>query len=739
MAKTGSPPKVTIGGYVVLAGQPVSIVRRFGPNPSQLALRLPAASADSLTASAGRDVGYQLLITGVADETLSSGPWYWANQQPTESPQVGAIVFEDRRRWWGSRYLNRSYNLRRRVGFERAVPVGQEGNFATEQVVPDVAWRQRTLIDGVRPWTALEILEDVLVSVDPDAPIVYDDSVGEVEIPPVDDVVITGYGNDAVSQALRQLPELTVTITAAGAIKVYSRAAGLREDEALARQLEPHVKGSSALLVQDLAPVCPPEVHVLFQIEAEVRVDALEGNKVSQGSSVGGVQPEPPVSEPERTMSNVVVVPDYEIDIDGQTVVQGTYANWDGYRRALGNAPTGVPVETVDFQRAAIPGSSVMQSFAEIGKLGETDDNWPIRIEALAGAYRKLYRLPRAWVDSSIAIKPTRVATVDQQTGARAPSIVLADHFVIPSDKARIRQGETGEDWVQLGRNVAGWTPALDADTIPAPARVSVEDEEQGIVRFNFLTDPWGESALVLPSQINVLRVPVSAPRKSQDSRAVAMNAVIDIGVLPRLADDHAIATVLTMIPVPDTEARMYRVVVRPEDVRSKLPPEVFSVVSRARGQIQEIGISPGNDQTARIPWSEQAAPAIEKLFLAPNGIRPDELQPYVVNDAPRTNVANDRGASNGPSLRIIAEAVAVRRWSTFARHLQGTLVSGQRAGFGLELGGYAETIVSDLTTTGARTTISYSAQLPLYDWQTILDPGTRALLFRQVLRGGGQ
>lgn len=720
--------KVELNGKIVLADQPLTWRRVEGTRPSTMSVRLPKPDADELLQASGRNAPLTLTITYPDGRVESITPLYVIAAAPTETPHIGCLVLADRRWWWSYQPVLRRYNMRRRSNYERVTTVDAQGNYATEPVAPKFTFRQFSLKTDGEPYSVRDMLSDLIATIDPDAQVEYDPSVSAVPMPAVDDVEVRGTGDTVLDTVLQYMPELAVTVEIDGKVTFYSRAAGLDVDQQTVAAVGPTVDGQPHVFVQDLRPVCPAYYDIYFDIEAEVRFDSTEPN--GQSTVVDPF-------EVERSMVNVLAVPDYEIEVRGNKEVQGSWVDYEDYLDAVAaDPPQGLGNVAIDLElvrTAAIPGVGLWEALGQWGEL-DPDDDWQGRIAALSGYLRTFYRLPRGWIDSILGVSATRVATVSQATGTRGRALAYADHALVASTKTQVRDAsEAGGPGVRFATNVLGYTDVISPSTRPAPAVVSIADEDLGIVQIAYQTDPWGQSVVVLPGLVEADGVPVQE-RSDGSSQALAFNALTaNATSLPRLAEQHRIAVILTLRPgSPNNIGQLYRVRVRPQDVVDVLHPRAAEVALAARGPALGVMV---RQETARLRWSDPDRALIEQLFLGPELTDEQrvEIGKLVVNDSRRSGPL---GATRGGSLDTIARSIAARGWASYALHMAGSTTGGAGTFSSPPLRGYAQSVETQLRQTGELlTSVQFAERLPEFDWTSLLDAGTRAILFRQIPR----
>jgi hypothetical protein len=156
----------------------------------------------------------------------------------------------------------------------------------------------------------------------------------------------------------------------------------------------------------------------------------------------------------------------------------------------------------------------------------------------------------------------------------------------------------------QYARNYSCYT---DGDTLgalntPAPAVVSVVDEDQGIIRADFQIDVIRLSDMVLPGNIEDATIPTAEIDKAGRSfRPLTFDSVIrgsESDHIPRLKSEYAIAFILTAVPgAPNNNTQLQSVPISPEDVSDIVPN-----IGPCSGPEWNIRIG-SNIETARFAW----------------------------------------------------------------------------------------------------------------------------------------
>lgn len=654
---------------------------------------------------------------------------YVIEEVPAANPYEAAVRVVDRRYWWGYKHILRRFNMRRRVGFFRA----SEPGVAELQRVSDNVQYARYSLRGDNPWTAKECVESVLSELIAHEPsggtspgFKYRPSFERVSSNTVENLEVDEAGDKALGRVLSYLPEATLFIDRDGQVNLCSRLSDfeLTEERAVLSALGPQIEGSGRVTVVSHENSAPSEIHVLWTPEVEVRFDY----NISVGSST---VPDP--YEEERQLVNVIAVPDYSIEINGVTYPQGSWVPYEDYVNALPafSGFTGTFNMDMNFILAAMtPHSPMWGALALIGE-EDPDADWMARAGALQQYFRTAFRVPRGWMDRISSIKAYRVATTNQVDGSRAPAEVYTDYTVLGNERSW-RANWNGAPNMLFGMGVDGYSEIISEDTKPAPASVSILDKDQGIIGIQFQVDPVRMYDKILPGRLKRLEAPGVEQTRYGPTRPITFDTVINSPIVtaPQLTASHDAAIIVTVIPAaPNTSEQLYRVVIKPEDVGALVP----KMPSGFKGPIKEIRVRPGLE-TARIRWLDSRSQDTEALLGLAQG--PANLDGLVVNSTASANGGIAPGRSGyGASLDELSKAVAARYWGSLASHPVGQ-TAGRFAPDAVP-DGWTEAIHHSLDPDGVlATSATFGDRLPEFDWISLLDSGTRAIIMREVFRG---
>lgn len=719
-------PIATLDGYPLLASSPVRWRLATGVLPVEETFdMIPSDAAALLANSSGRTVTLKMIGGG---STIEVKGLYVKQAAPGDNPYISRVTVADRRWLWPSPHILRRYNIRRRVGVKRIVTQDQA---ALDVSAPDLLFapystktEQGSANDR---WEPKDCVLDVLAEISDAEKEFY----GSAFPPPVivgapfndsqlvDSLTVDESGEAAIDRVLRAFPEVALYVNLEGAVVFFSRAAG--GEQAMVAALGAEYVGRGHITTISNRAIRPKEIHVLFTRELEVRFDFEEhssGGTVAQGS------------DDARFADNVLAVPDRFLQIGTRKVPQGTWITFAEALAAWGQPPLIAVGSQLTYRfilQALVPWNDL---WGPLGILGSLDPNaeWSGRIRALQSHFRQTYRINRRWMDRILSLKAYSIGTVDQATGQRGPARAYGDHCYVAAKKHMFKQlgevrqlgaGNSAGD-LTLCTNIDGYPASgiIDANTKPSPAEVSVVDEDQGIIRLDYVVDPLGMMEVCLPSKMG--NVPKADIRNR--TNPITFDSIVKGGRLAALETDHKVAMILTAIPAsPNNDQQLHRLIVKPADVRQLLGPAASTGLMDANGPIMEVRIGPGVE-TARIPWHDSRAKMVERAFGIEDG--PVDFAGAVMNESSATG-----GAA---SLNSIALAEAATIYASYCDRSEGA-ATGQPNASIVPAGWLAE-VVHEIDTAGVvGTTIRLPERIPkLTIWQ-FLDKSTRAILAKAI------
>lgn len=517
---------------------------------------------------------------------------YVMSNQPTADRNTTGLLVSDCR-WLAQRvHVERSYNVRRTTGEYRLL----QGEVTPHQVAPRVAdfgYRRATLREGI-PWTARQILEDVLTEVFGAAGFVMPGKIPFEDS--VEGLVLHEPGDEAIARVLAFLPGLSIFPGLDGRIVVYNTLD--KSEEAAIARMPRLLAGGWARVDRSL--LRPAFVRAYSIRELELRFDYFEGDT---RTVVVGREP--------RSLENVLPCPDVTLTlVSGHTVAAGTWITFDEFIEALvlkndypggensvfpGGAGLG-PLTQSLIRRFYMAGhTNLMAVFAAVEGAGEINKLWARRIAAVQEHWRRTFRVLPQWVDKVRSFKARRVAITDQENGTRARADAYFDHIVKLSNKGLATLARNND----LGWPVNGWAEDL-ANAEVSPADVEVLDEDVGIIQITPKPDPGGLVAAYAPGALDV-----SMPKITPGDATVLWGQV-------SLSATFKLATVISAIQdVPNNEGRLHCEVVAAADAVKLLGVES---AGECRGPDWEVA---AGDDTARYAWVDGRKGEIEEAVFA--------------------------------------------------------------------------------------------------------------------------
>lgn len=635
---------------------------------------------------------------------------------PTANPHTAAVTVEDLRWTWRYPEFRRSYNVRKRTGERRRLPGGA---LAVAPIKDDEAYATWSLKDEKQAWTGADALEDVLNTVAPGW--TREGQAGKA-LPDVEGVELVGMKHDAALGYLLAYfgLALTVRVDDDGTVVLYDRLDGKERElvgapstsggtrERRKPNAAPELVGPPLWQVLDRRRERPSKIRVRFARALELRVDVKEtaAGTDDQGSQVRGKLPPP-------RADNVVQLPEDAV-IDGSSCVIGTYAKLLGYLRYLdGKQLGGLPPLTPAVLRDGFLSPVV---FAYGSPALDPSGLWAVRASVIHGAYRVLFKIRDEWLSRIRNIRPYRVALLDPETGARGPAQVFADHARwITWRWLDARRGSDPAKLHEIVSNVYANPNATAGGSIigtaleslrPAPALVSIEDEDQGVFRLDFLTDYTREVSQLLPSALDPATVPTHDPRE----RALTLQYA-------RMTPTHEVSVVVTVaMGAPNDMRQFHTEEVTPEQAKAVLPATVE--LGSCEGPVMDVTIA-SSLEVARFAWQDDKADLVRQAFAAGSTV---DL----------TQALGD--PINKEQVRDVALAAAARVYAGLFDRPEGAQTTAFRAD--VKLQGLAAAVSHEWEpgpSGGAVTKIDLPASPPPLGMAALLPAGTRRIVERMV------
>lgn len=729
---------ISINNIPLPASAPFQWALKAGVKPTIMEYDVTENFYAQLVGSISTSNMVKLQVVTDTNQRIEISNLYYLGNSVGSNPYIKKIIIADRRWMWDRHAIYRKYNIRRHAGVKRIAAIDVKELQLTAPVIRYAKYSvQSTGGDNVTKWTAKEVLDDIVNSLvtferefNPNAA-GYVFRGGFKKDIPVENFSINDSGSSALNKALGLIAGSEVYIDYDGRIIIYDKS-DKGETDAENAIASGFISGNTPMMMNfgnmeklDKSFLRPKEVRVMFHREIEVRFDANESD--------------PYVPDPDkRYMENVVSIPDWTLD----NKVQGTWmeikAVLDLWNAEWLANPNGAVAEfSLRYLRKAfVPFIDFWSPFLLNGVL-EPNRDWAARVASVMTHWRRTFRVNSNWIDRISKLKAYRVGTIDRATGQRAPAIAYANYCQLYTERSFYwdiaRGGKTSY--------ASNFPVGLESDVTeiasthkPAPVKVAILDEDQGIINLDFLSDVYrlrentipgimGEEGDILPIAV------VTSDISMAGVNNVLFDAVGKNNKIPEIIDGteayrHITTVILTVISASPNDNRQYQVVIKKPDELKELP------AMAAYGPPMEVIVGAGIE-TARIRWLDSRKADIEKLFGIglPDGYDEIKLSKLV------EDLVINRGEDGTPvdlygSLEEIAKAVAYRVYLSLADRIAGSAAIMLNPG--ITLRGYLDEISHEINPDGvALTRISSPVDIPELDLLGLLDENTRTILMR--------
>jgi hypothetical protein len=716
-------PKATLGGCVLIASRPVTWTVSAGVFPNTEIFDVMPEDAKKLL---GKTAPVKLEIEGGI--TVSN---LWViGESPSSVPAVRCLIVSDRRWMWPYAYVYRRFNMRKRVGVKRLTVPGNPPQI--QEIGDTVKFHAWSLREGTTPWTAKDAIQSVFDEVNAldlgGVPTVINKT-DFLKSLPIENLIIDDDGDAAIERVLGCFPGLKVWVDLSGNIIIDSEnnLAGVADQAA---KILPEIVGGGHIVTVSNAVRRPSKVTVLFSREHELRFDfaELESSKLTVVNPVDT-----------REVTNVLPIPDWKLSIGGVDYCQGTWISFPQAFSSWGDVTPEFGVMDYDWlMKSLLPHNgmfAIVQGWAELN----TKVDWTARLSSISQHFRQTYRINPGWMSKISTLKANRIATLDPITGNRSPAIAYCDYVSfftqrLWSDNKRMNTPRN----LEYARNYKGYPSqidgggvvigsAIDENSQPAPAEISVVDPDLGIIRADFIVDPLRLSDLILPGNILATAMPsCQLDRSNGKYIPITLDSVID-GCdkihMPALDGKFKIAFVLTATPAaPNDTRQLYGVDIMPGDVATEVPN-----LGVCMGPAMQIRVSP-TVETARFAWSDapEDVKAIEASFGIGGAIPSMEGIKHLCVNGDDKNFA--------ASLQSIAKAVAAQFYATLVDHQVGSASGVMNASMAPI--GWIKAVIHELTMTGELVThLAIPDKIPEMNLFRYMDAGTRALIMHEIVQ----
>jgi hypothetical protein len=645
---------------------------------------------------------------------------------PTANPNTTTLRLTDPRWAFPYVFVARHYNVRRKTPLvRRSEPRGSnlppDAASQTTVVSDDVAYAPYSLNLGLRAWLVIEVATDILDLVVGAGNWRDRDNVLSTSTVQVEGWIFNFQGDAAIAALMGYLGGAANTfVDDEGKLVLYDTqnegevaqlglpAQGTTRTRADEAGLRPIV-GSQLFELQNRVMERPEKVRVYFDRFMEARINASESDPTGASNTTRTRQQ----AELLRCV-NVIPLPE-DGTINGRAVVQGTWVSLDDYILFLAENTTGNPLaERLPLTRERIRKlwlSNAINSYS--APQLDPSGLWAVRIAQLRAHYRRTYRVTKKWNDRIKSYQANRVGIEDYETGSRAPALAFLDYCVVRAWTPLGAGYDTVDDEIWqltanryasplLNNSLTNSTPIIDnslRDLQAAPAKVTIVDQDLGILRVELVTDFTG----VADRYVRSATVTEEGGRADFRARKL-MLADTDLTV------DHEVSILLTIaVGAPNDRRRFHAIDVTVGEAEAQLTPTLTRSVA-GKGPILELYVRAPR-AVARFPWNDD----IEAEFLAAFDAAGTDL-----------NLPNLGDPVNLGELTSVAKAYALAEFIRFRDHNEGGLTTDYRPA---TIAGSVDRVVHSFTREGALTTVELASTPSAVDAQALLPPDVRRMI----------
>lgn len=416
----------------------------------------------------------------------------WLNLRSPHGYEKDALLLQDRRWTWGRPKVTKAFNLTRRsndiLTFEGILPefienalVEAKNYFVETTVLPDPDTGE-----PLRPYTAtdivVEILRDVLGYSEDQIQV---GGAASTRFVPMNQFIVGENANTVIARYL-SMGGNDLYIDEKGSVVIYDRTQPFDESDffALFSNGFPQFIGGTGLYIVDYKAIRPYEIETQHPVEAEVLFTHEEGDLQSTTSGEGPAETfEEGLDQLKKGQVFVRNVTRTIVPNQVDNLPRGSVVTLEDAITAYGNlisAPRNLTLD--DLRQAygddnaemlgAFSGSSVTASFV----INATNI-----YQQLVTDFRSLFQVPDVVMKQLLKLKNTMVDVINAESQTRSPSEVFstiswllneAFLFAVQENPSGVVLNSFSED-----------------PYVPIPAKVTIEDEDLGLVRINWLGD----------------------------------------------------------------------------------------------------------------------------------------------------------------------------------------------------------------------------------------------------------
>lgn len=538
----------------------------------------------------------------------------------------------DRRWLWQYTWVSSSYNVPATTGDKFLL--NTQGLLENAVPVPEARYKWASLNSG-QPWLAQDMIQHVFNQVGQELRFG-----GGLDLVEPQNVVLDSRGDRAIAQALAHLPGQVVLLGPNGVAEIRNPNRE-RETDKFVRVQEAGRATTGTVLNK---AVRPSKIVVLFTREMEVRFFYREEGSYSTDSN---------------GLRNVASIPDIRVKIGDRILGRGSYEPISSLLEAWATVDAAFnPSPLVDQAGRALTNTLIRIWYMKHGPFA-IQQRWgnnpalppnPVntaRAQSVTSNWRQTFELDEKFRGRLESISPYRVGIINQFRHIRAPAEVHSDYVRRPSMLSFAKRGDPNGN---LGVLVRGYNDLLDQCKV-APARVQMVDDDAGIFRIEYQTDPFGSFDLVAPGYPKTGEVP-SAFLGSANRAQLDLFSNWD---MIELEAGYTMSVILTVVPgTPNNTSRFY--------ARTVEPGEINLGFAQGGGEGPPLYIHvPASLITARFAWLDAQQNAIM-----------DSIKSDVAVQTPVDAAALDLCLTNKAELDAYAIAEATRVMEQFLDRVAG-------------------------------------------------------------------
>lgn len=526
-------------------------------------------------------------------------------EAPSPRPHHRVVVVGDIRFWWERKIVLRDYNIRRRRN-----QYALRGPKLEQLKTPISEWgfRPSTMKDGKEPWHARTAIEDVLELVEPgnwqidSLPTVLEKHVtsesgdGVLGRVTLNDIRLRDPGDVAVGRMLAEAPGAALWVDASGKVRVFDATDLQEQSDFLASISGPETVLGGLPTFVDRSRIRPKSVAIYFEREIEL---------ISRSKTEGEPPPshtEPVDAETEAELLNVAPSPDPRI-VDaqtGSTIILGTYRpisvlvdGWELERQSDADIdPEGAAAGQLPWSLENIRKHYLESGMEAIwGGHGDfqSQGSGQRRVSCIRTHWRRTYQIEEKLMDRLERVAPIRLAIMDDFTRTRAPATVFATYAVLQSNKGVYLAKRRQDAMTAMILNVDAY-PNLDGGETwdsyegVASAMLRLLDPELGVFHIDYVPDPYGKLATILPGYLvrdTDSASPEAEPQtmlralRWQDKEPVILGGRVGEADGMCLYAGYKVAFIYSAVQgAPNGKGRFHKVTITPTQIREELRAE---------------------------------------------------------------------------------------------------------------------------------------------------------------------